>query len=252
MDAVDEAQIARVQGAVDAALGDTVVSSCLHGSAVLGGLRPTSDIDVLVVTDSVPARDVRADLVSLLLGVSGRRAATPGRPVEVTVVDRAALHPWSHPTVVAFQYGEWLRGEYEAGEVPSPEVSPDLTILLDTARRHGLALRGSAPSEILPVVSPEDLVAASLHGVPGLLDDLDGDERNVLLTIARTRATVDLGEVVTKDAAAVHVAAALPPELRRFLADARDDYLGVVTHAWDQRTDEVRACVDHLLAGLDT
>ena len=32
-------------------LGEALIGAYLHGSAVLGGLRPTSDIDVLAVID---------------------------------------------------------------------------------------------------------------------------------------------------------------------------------------------------------
>ncbi|MCI0582291.1 MAG: nucleotidyltransferase domain-containing protein, partial [Chloroflexi bacterium] len=34
-------------------IGDAVLGVYLHGSAVMGGLRPTSDVDVLAVTARV-------------------------------------------------------------------------------------------------------------------------------------------------------------------------------------------------------
>ncbi|WBB53204.1 nucleotidyltransferase domain-containing protein [Verrucosispora sp. WMMD573] len=42
-------QIRQLVGLVERALGGRLVDAYLHGSAVLGGLRPASDIDVLVV-----------------------------------------------------------------------------------------------------------------------------------------------------------------------------------------------------------
>lgn len=45
-----EPQIAEVLALVGEVLGPDVLGAYLHGSAVLGGLRPRSDIDILVVS----------------------------------------------------------------------------------------------------------------------------------------------------------------------------------------------------------
>ncbi|GAV39134.1 streptomycin 3''-adenylyltransferase [Streptomyces acidiscabies] len=71
----------------------------LHGSAVLGGLRPRSDIDVLgVVRRSLSARQRRV-LVDELLALSGQRGY---RYVELTVVVQGEVRPWRFPPVCDF------------------------------------------------------------------------------------------------------------------------------------------------------
>ena len=52
-------------------LSDTPLGIYLHGSAVLAGLRPHSDIDVLVVVRRSLNRDERRALVGELMRVSG-------------------------------------------------------------------------------------------------------------------------------------------------------------------------------------
>ncbi|MFF8378047.1 nucleotidyltransferase domain-containing protein [Streptomyces sp. NPDC015661] len=62
-------------------LGDDVLAACLHGSAVLGGLRPSSDVDVLVTVRRRTTEAERRALVESLLAVSGAngRSCCPRR-----------------------------------------------------------------------------------------------------------------------------------------------------------------------------
>jgi predicted nucleotidyltransferase len=111
--------------------GGDVLAAYLHGSAVLGGLRPTSDLDVLVVLDRRTTATERRTLVEGLLDVSGPRARNgPVRPVELSVVVEADVRPWRYPPRQEFLYGEWLRDMYELGGAPQPEPAPDLSILI--------------------------------------------------------------------------------------------------------------------------
>ena len=97
-------------------LGEALIGAYLHGSAVLGGLRPTSDVDVLAVIDRRTTEPERGALVDRLLEVSGRRARRgPGRPIELTILVQSDVRPWRHPPRVEFLYGEWRRNDYEAG-----------------------------------------------------------------------------------------------------------------------------------------
>ncbi|MEV2239191.1 aminoglycoside adenylyltransferase family protein [Micromonospora sp. NPDC049891] len=216
-------QIRRLVELLKDVLGDRLVGAYLHGSAVLGGLRPASDIDVLVVVARSLTDRERRLLLDGLLAVSG--PVHQARPVELTAVVAAEVWPWHYPSTVDFQYGEWRREAYLSGVVPQPETMADLALLATAARAGDHPLVGPPPAKVLAPVPRADVVRASLAGVPGLLDDLDGDTRNVLLTLARVWFTVATGEVRTKDAAADWALARLPPEHRPVLAHARQLYL---------------------------
>ncbi|MFE9171572.1 nucleotidyltransferase domain-containing protein [Streptomyces kebangsaanensis] len=43
-------QIREIAELVGDVLGHAAIGTCLHGSSVLGGLKPASDVDVLVVS----------------------------------------------------------------------------------------------------------------------------------------------------------------------------------------------------------
>lgn len=79
-------------------LGDAVLGAYLHGSAVRGGLRPSSDIDLLVVTGRATTAEERRALIARLLPVSGRGDPTGrSRSVELTIVVQADVRPWRYP-----------------------------------------------------------------------------------------------------------------------------------------------------------
>ncbi len=192
-------------------LGADLLGVYLYGSAVLGGLRPHSDVDVFAVSRRTLRPSERRRLVGGVMEFSGRRAARgPARPVELTIVTQADVRPWRYPPLRDFQYGEWLRDEYRQGMVSSPMEDPDLASLITQVLQRGLALDGPPPDELLDPVPHEDLRRAIVAGVPDLLDELESDTRNVLLTLARIWMTLGTGEITSKDAAAQWAIARLP------------------------------------------
>jgi len=235
-----ERQTPAVLGLVQQALQDNVVGVYLHGSGVLGGLRPDSDLDVLVVVRRSLRHQERLALLNGLLDISGRRARRePGRPVELTVVVHADVNPWRYPPRVDFVYGEWLRTDYEDGLVPAAHPEPDLAVLITMTTDGDAALQGPPPSSVLPAVPSKDVTGASAGGVLDLLEELDSDTRNVLLTLARVWTTMAIGALMPKDAAADWVLARLPTEHHQLMQLARDGYLGIATDSWDEHAGQV-------------
>lgn len=234
-------------------LGDDVLGAYLHGSAVLGGLRPTSDVDVLVVTRRSATRDERRAVVERLMAISGRRARLgPTRPVELTVLVASEVRPWRYPPTADLQYGEWLRDEYEQGAIPEAETSPDLALLVTMVLLGDRPLIGPAPAALLDPVPPADLRRALLAGVPGLLADLEDDTRNVVLTFARIWTTLATGEIRSKDTAADWALARLPAEHRAVLARARELYLAGEHERWEDLRGRIRPHVDHVVREIET
>nr|WP_189396927.1 aminoglycoside adenylyltransferase family protein [Streptomyces sp. FBKL.4005] len=245
-------QVQEVVELVGGVLGRDVIGTYLHGSCVLGGLRPASDVDVLVVSRRRMDEQERRTLLGGLLRISGSRNEV--RPVELTVVVQSEVRPWRYPPTGDFLYGEWLRAEYEAGAVPQPESMPDLALLITMALAGDHPLTGPRPALVLDPVPRADLVRASVAGVPGLLDDLDSDTRNVLLTLARIWTTLATGRIVSKDAAADWALAQLPTEHRAVLEHARQLYLDCPysEESWSAALRaQVRPHVNHVLTEIE-
>jgi streptomycin 3"-adenylyltransferase len=114
------------------------------------------------------------------------------------------------------------------------------------------AIFGPPPSEVLDPVPAADLARAVVHGIPGLLDDLEPDTANVLLTLARIWTTVATGEIRAKDAAADWALGRLPGEHRPVLARARAVYLGEVEdEQWDDLRPSLRPHADFVIREIE-
>jgi streptomycin 3"-adenylyltransferase len=234
-------------------LGGGVLGAYLHGSAVLGGLRATSDVDILVVLDR-PTTDIeRFAITDQMLEISGRRARRgPGRPVELTLVVQSEVRPWHYPPMSEMQYGEWLRDEYVGGLVPAPERSPDLAPLITMVLAGNRPLFGPPPAEVLDPVPIGDVRRAIVAGIPALFRDIETDTRNVLLTLARIWSTLATNEIRSKDAAADWAIEVLPRQHRPLLSLARDTYVEGIDDpgTWANLTSEARALAAHMVGEI--
>lgn len=235
-------QLQQALAVIERHLGGQVHAIHLFGSAIDGGLKPHSDIDLLVTVDAALSPAARATLMTGLLAVSGMpEGGTPLRPLEVTVVVKAEVVPWRYSPRRELQFGEWLRADLKRGIVEPPIEDRDLAILLTKLRRHSVALKGPVASDLFDPVPPADFRRA-LHDTLSLWNcegDLRGDERNIVLTLARIWFSACTGEIASKDAAARWVLERLPQQRRPVMETALRIYLGGGEDDLGGRLDEV-------------
>lgn len=222
--------------------GDRLTAVYLHGSAVSGGLRRYSDLDLLAIIDRDMTDDQRRTLTAALLHISGRYPAALDGPrcLEVVIFRRSDLFRRPAPARTEFTYGEWLRADLEAGELPGPAHNPENTILLAQARRSAILLTGQNILTLLPDIPAKEVRQAMQTALPALLETMGGDERNVLLTLARMWYTASTGEFVSKEVAADWATQRLPPNEAATLTYARQTYAGLILDNWGERLDEAR------------
>ena len=245
----DEPQIDAALDAIRRAIQPrAIVGIYLYGSAVAGGLRPDSDIDLFVLADRRLTRDEKRGLVGALRQISRRSLRPEGwRPLELSVVAVPDVRPWRYPPMLDFQYGEWLDDtELDAAIERGPTESADLGVLVEMVRTVARSLSGPPASEVLDEVPGADLARAIVDEVPSLIDDLDDDTRNVLLTLARMWSTLVTGTILSKDEAAEWAVERLPRAHRPPLATARDLYVDGGYGSWEDRH-AVGATVDALV-----
>ena len=116
------AQAGQVLETVKPLFGGSLLGFYLYGSATYGGLHPDSDVDLLAVLDRPMTDTERKSLTAALLVCSGRVDCADKRPLEVTVVDRAAVSGF--PPVYEYMYGEWLRAAMESGNISGACADP--------------------------------------------------------------------------------------------------------------------------------
>jgi len=194
-------QLSQARTVLERHLAGTLQAIHLFGSAVDGGLKPHSDIDLMVTVGAPLAASVRQALMMDLLSVSGSPGAGAAwRPLEVTLVVRGEVVPWRYPPLRELQFGEWLREELQAGIVEPAMPDHDLAILLGKLRQHSICLLGPPADELF------DAAAA------WALERLPGEHRPVLASAHAAylgRAPDNLADRPTQVAAFVRYTKAL-------------------------------------------
>jgi predicted nucleotidyltransferase len=246
-------QLPRVSGVVLQTLADAVIGIYLHGSSVFGGLKPTSDLDLLVVTIRRTTDEERRELIERLLPLSGPGDPTGrSRSIGLEIVAQGDVRPWRYPPRLDFQFGDWFRPEFAQGNLaPWNQSNPDLAILLEMVIRANRPLFGPPPAEVIGAIPWTDVRRAMLESVPNLLSYLDGDERNVVLTFVRIWSTLATGGFRSKEGAADWASPRLPPEHRAALEYARANYASGAPEDWGELLARVRPLVDHVVGEIE-
>lgn len=246
-------QLARARAILDRHLGGALQALYLFGSAVDGGLRPQSDIDLLALVGAAPDEPVRRALMLDLLDVSAWPGTDPAcRALEVTVLARDAVLPWRHPARRELQFGEWLRDDLRAGTFEPPMEDHDLAILLTKVRQHSISLLGPPAHELFAPVPPADFARALADTIAQWNEPADwrDEERHIVLALARIWFSVVTGKIAAKDTAAAWALQRLPAAHRAVLAQARDAYLGRAADELAARPDQVAAFIHYLKAAI--
>jgi len=156
------------------------------------------------------------------------------------------------PPKYEFMYGEWLREQFEKGEIPESTYDPDLAILLAQLRKNSINLLGPKATEVIEPVPMTDIRKAIKESLPGLIASINGDERNVILTLARMWLTASTGEIRSKDLAAEWAIPQLPDEHATLLNKAREAYLGECVDKWEGMESEVAELVNHMKKSIES
>ena len=103
-----------------------------------------------------------------------------------------------------------IRYALEAGMIPQACFDPDIAILLWQARKSSMTLKGADCKQLILPIPFREIQKAIQFSLPGLISNVKGDERNVLLTLSRMWFTLETEDVTTKDVAAEWVIPQLP------------------------------------------
>lgn len=244
-------QLSQAIKVIEQHLAPTLLAAYLYGSALDGGLKPYSDIDLLVAVAARLDEGTRQALMLDLLEVS----APPGqskflRALEVTVVIRNNIVPWRYPATRELQFGEWLRKDILAGIFESAVVDPDLAILLTQVRQNSIALVGPPAESFFDPVPESDIykVLSDTLTLWNSPTDWSDDGRNVVLTLARIWYSAVTGRIAPKDIAANWAIERLHAQHQSVLLEAQQAYLGHCKDRLASRGDQVAEFV-HFVKG---
>ena len=224
-------QVNQVISIAETILQGQILGIYLYGSATMNGLRPDSDIDILIITKQELSNSIRADLTKQLLKISGSVGCIEKRPLEVTIINQSDIVPLQFPPKCQYMYAC---------------NDPDIMILLWQARKNSITLKGAESKELIPAIPFHEIKKAIRFSLPGLISSFKGDERNVLLTLSRMWFTLVTEEITTKDVAAKWVILKLPERFPPLLTTAKEAYLGNLSDEWETVEKEAMALVEYM------
>lgn len=244
-------QALKVAEVIEDLFENQLIGIYLYGSAILGGLHINSDVDILVIVNQDLTEATRNELTKHLMLISGKIGCKKLKPLEVTIINQNDIVPWQFPPKCEFMYGEWLREQMEAGDIPQACYDTDVAILLWQARSYSLSLKGPEANKVIEPISMNDIQKSIRCSLPNLIACVKGDERNVLLTLARMWFTVVTGELCSKDMAAEWVIPRLPQNLAVLLEMARKAYLGECEDCWSDLEAEITSLIAFMSSSIE-
>jgi len=247
-------QITRCMDLIKDVLKNEILGIYLYGSSILGGLQKYSDIDLFVVSNRATSLDDKKELVRQLLKISGIYMKGKNLPVEISIVEKSQVCPWRYPPRFDFQYGEWLRKDFEEGNIepwPTKEM-PDLAILITQVLLASKTLYGANPQQILYEVPYNDYMLATLDALPCLITDLNSDTRNVLLTLSRIWSTVETDTIRSKPSAASWAIERLPKEYLQVMNRAKAICQGKEKEDWSDIKEVIRPCAEYIISQINS
>lgn len=247
-DSKTEEQISQCLELLKSTLGQDLLGVYLYGSAVTDGLKAYSDLDLFVISKREILGEERKKLVYELLKISGIYKKSEKRPIELFIVVKSEVNPWVYPPSFDFQYGDWLREDFEGGNLEpcQSKEMPDLAILVTQLLLANKILFGAPVDELLVKVPYGDVLKATEEALDELMANIEDDTRNVLLTYARMWAMLMTEAIHSKAEAALWVLRKLPENCKPVMKKARAAYLGEEKDSWEGEEETVRACADYM------
>lgn len=245
---VTSGQVDRTVLLVRGVLGNELIGVYLFGSAVTGGLRARSDIDLMAVSSRRLTIREKRKIIERMLTISGKP-----RNVELTVVVSSEIRPWHYPARMDFQFGNWWRSEYEKGVVEPymSHINPDLPSLIRLVLHAKVAVIGPPPADVFDPVPRADYMIGLVSSVDGWLENLNETDlgiRNAVLALARIWCGVVTDEIRPKDQAADWAIPRLPPRHRAVLRRAKAGYLGETVERWQEVMPKVRSYSQYVIS----
>jgi len=172
-----------------------VQAAYLHGSAVLGGWLPTSDVDMLFIAgDDISA----ATLETVARSLADDRRLCPGRGLECSVVSRsaaaAAAPPW--PYLLHVDTGPAEPGGSRIVLAAGQRGDTDLLMHYAVCRAAGWPVSGPPPQQVIGPVGRQQILAYLAGELRWGLEH--APEAYAVLNTCRALVYLADGEIVSK------------------------------------------------------
>lgn len=220
--------IEQLQSKMEDIVKQNFVGSYIHGSLALGGFNDTSsDIDLIVVTETALSVSAKKQLAALFLATS-----THPYPIEISFLYVAQLQSWQHPCPYDFHYSEFWRARYHtdlSNETTTfiHQADPtdvDLAAHITIVNNCGICYKGKPIHEVFPAVPKSDYLNAIMNDFYDCLEMIHHNPVYCILNALRVYLFVKDDVIASKQKAGAWGAENLPNDFQKTVTKALDGY----------------------------
>lgn len=209
-------------------LGDNLVGVYLHGSAVMGCFNPEkSDVDLLVVVNEEPTDTVKRAFLDMVVSLNENG---PAKGIEMSVVRRGVCKPFVYPTPFELHFSkmhlDWYRSNPEDYIAKMKGTDRDLAAHITVIRARGVCLCGESIDEVFGEVPKQDYMDSLWYDIADAEEDIAEDTMYLTLNLARVRAFLQDGSILSKQEGGEWGLKNLPEKYHGLLREALSEYRG--------------------------
>lgn len=236
-------------------LGGNLVGVYLHGSAAMGCFNPVkSDLDLLAVIRESPDDIRKRAYMDMVTELSTRMPenGTHGG-IEMSMVRRDVCDPFVYPTPFELHYSAmhlpWYRRDPEDYIRKMKGTDKDLAAHFTVIRSRGICLAGLPVREVFGEVPAADYLDSIREDISGAREEIDGNPLYVTLNLARVKAYLAEGSVLSKKEGGEWGLRNLPEKYLPLIRTALEDYEGGGRVQYDREL--AKEYAEYMLSGMN-
>lgn len=231
-------------------LGQNLVGIYLHGSAAMGCFNGTaSDIDLIVVVEDAPSKDVKRRYMDFVAALNDH---APAKGIELSVVKRAACKPFQYPTPFALHFSiahlAWYRADPEDYLERMRGTDQDLAAHFTVINHRGKTLYGADIADVFGPVEERYYFDSIWNDIADAEREIMANPVYVVLNLCRVLAFAKDRLVLSKREGGQWGLQNLPPRYGQLAAEALAAYAGAAPLTVEPNTAEAYA--GYMLASI--
>ena len=237
------------------AFGGNLAGVYLHGSAAMGCWNPAkSDLDLIVVVQDSPDDACKRAFMEKVAALDASMPGVEGHSgIEMSVVRRAACNPFVYPTPFELHYSaghrEWYGRDPEDYILKMRGTDRDLAAHFTVIHSRGLCLYGLPVEAVFGEVPAEDYLDSIREDISGAREEIDGNPLYVTLNLARVKAYLAEGSVLSKKEGGEWGLRNLPEKYLPLIRTALEDYEGGGRVQYDREL--AKEYAEYMLSGMN-
>ncbi len=195
-----KALLDKIRTGFDEILGDTLTGIYIHGSVAFDCFNwNSSDLDFIVVIESLPDFESRKNIIRLLLHLD---RYAPKKGIEMSMVLKKHCNPFVYPTPYCLHFSNSHKEAYVqdiTGHLNLLQgVDKDLAAHFTVINHVGITLCGTDKTDVFGDIPKEYYLDSIIHDIENAAEEITENPVYFILNLCRVLAFIKQGKVLSK------------------------------------------------------